>query len=279
MICKRYLHSAVIKFKNSTSKCLKKGTNCMLHNYSSYCCYHNGPSMLSDLLMQYKSPYAAKLHVNQHLPFGIFDSYSTSPNTTIGLSLPFQDGNEEQGSKGKVFTENESTFHHQVLEKSSSYSSTIFKSSPDFSDKYMLSEEEFGNLLSTSDWDSKSPYHIAVAFVSFGVCSSHYLNVSIDDHRFNKLVDAFENKCSSFTDDQVMDCLIAIQSWPQSDHVKAGNFLKVWKALDKLCHGRLFDWSHDKILFVMDLWYKIRLIRLNNFTYHGLNKISRRCKE
>lgn len=251
----------------------------MIHNYSAQCCNHDGSSKTSIILMPNKPIYVLKLQSNRNVAFSSYVSYSSAPGTSLSSSPQDNETHEEPYLKGIIFSETEASFHHKVLEESSAYSSTIFKSNPNFTDRYSLSEEEFSNLLSTSDWESKSPSHIAAAFASCGLCSASYLNVSMDDHRFNKLVDAFESKCSSFTDDEMMDCLIAIKFWPKSDNVKAENYSRVWKALDNLCFERLLDWSHDKILFVMDLWYQIRLIRLSNFTYHGLKKISRRCKE
>lgn len=253
----------------------------MCVNYSVQNCNHYGPSKPDNAFMTNKPIHVLKLWSNQNVSFLSCVNYSSAPGIPLSSSSHDDETDEEQDLKGAIFSEKEAPFHHKVLEDSSAYSSTIFKSNTNFTDRYSLSEEEFSNLLSTSDWESKTPSQIAVAFVSCGLCSANYLNVSMDDHRFDKLVDAFESKCtcSSFTDDEVMDCLIAIKYWPQSDHVKAENFLRVWKALDNFCFGRMMDWSHDKILFVMDLWYQIRLLRLSNFTYHGLKKISRRCKE
>lgn len=280
MIFKSYLHRAVITLKHGTNKSIQKRTNFMIHNnYSAQCCNYDRSKKPSIILMPNKPTCDLKLQSNQIVAFSSYVSYKSEPGTSFSSSPHDDETQEDPYEKGIIFSQREAPFHHNVLEESSAYSSTIFKSDPNFSDRYILSEEEFSNLLSTSDWESKSPSHIAAAFASCGLCSANYLNVSMDDHRFDKLVDAFESKCLSFTDDEMMDCLIAIKFWPKSDNVKAENFLRVWKALDNLCFERILDWSHDKILFVMDLWYQIRLIRLCNFSYHGIKKISRRCKE
>lgn len=181
--------------------------------------------------------------------------------------------------KGKRFIETESIIHHKVLEESTVYANTILKEDINFTHRYRISHEEFKDLVSKTNWSNESPYHIVTAFVSFGIYSANNLKLTIDEGMFDELTTNFVSKCSEFTDEQLIDCMVAVKIWPQSRHVKENNYLKIWKALDYVCLERYLDWTVDKTLYMMDLWYHMHLIRLSNFVYKGLNKLSRKCKE
>lgn len=181
--------------------------------------------------------------------------------------------------KGRKYPESESVHHHKVLEESDVYANTLFKQDSNFIERYKLSHEEFKDLINIKDWDSKTPHQIATAFVSFGIYSNSYLKLTMDDEKFDGLTMAFVNKCSQFTDDQLIDCMTAVQIWPESNHVKEKNYLKIWKSLDNVCLQKFLDWTVDKILYMMDLWYHMKLARLSGFVYKGLNKVSRKSSE
>lgn len=183
-------------------------------------------------------------------------------------------------SRPKQYIEYEAGYHHNVMENSSAYCNTVYKTDPRFMEIYRLSDVEFKELTTgRRDWMSESPHRVNEAFISLGIYSASNLSITMDDERFNDLICALVDKCSAFTDDQLIDCLIAIQIWPPSDHVKTEHFLKVWKILDKVCVARQFDWSIDKMLYIMDLWYCMKLVRLSDFVFKGLLRMSKRCNE
>uniref|UniRef100_A0A1B6F893 RAP domain-containing protein n=1 Tax=Cuerna arida TaxID=1464854 RepID=A0A1B6F893_9HEMI len=193
--------------------------------------------------------------------------------------IPSDQSENKNENFSKQFVESESELHHQVLENLSAYSGTIFKLDTNFIERYTITDKEFENIVGVADWKNKSAYNVVVSFISLAVYSSSKLKVTVDDERFDKLVSEFVQKCSQFTEDQLIDSLVAVQFWPLSEHVKTHNYLQIWKALDHVCHDRYLDWTVDKMLFMMDLWYNIKLIRLSSFVYKGLNKISRKCDD
>lgn len=208
----------------------------------------------------------------------------SGPNfKTISPLVPNDEPNNynELGSMpgGKIFKENEAEFHHKIMEDCPSYSSTIFKQDPQFTKKYQLKDNEFCDLVDGKNWKDKPASTLAMAFASLGVYSNLVSQMTLEDERLDLFVCAFLKKCPLFSDEELMDCLIALQHWAPANSVRDEQFLNVWKALDQVCHNRYIDWSHDKVLYVVDLWYQIRLTRLSIFVFKALKKISNKCEE
>lgn len=214
-------------------------------------------------------------------PLRLLSISGSNIQTVTSLDVePSDDNVLESIPGGKIFRENEAEFHHKIMEDCSSYSSTIFKHDAQFTAKYQLNDVEFCDLVESKNWENKSATTLAETFVSLGVYSNSVSHMTLEDERLDHFIGAFLQKCSLFSDDELMDCLVALQQWAQSSKsVREEQFLKVWKALDQVCHERYIDWSHDKILYVVDLWYQVKLARLSIFVYKALKKISNKCEK
>lgn len=198
--------------------------------------------------------------------------------SAVNLNEENDDVEEEiKTKKGKLFSQKENDFNHSVLERNPAYSRTLLKfSEEEFKKKYVMSDEEFNNIISRLDWSCVTPNETFESFVKAGVYASRHLNVPLSDSRFKHLSDGFVSKCKHLTDDQLIESLISLSVWPESESVLEENFLKVWKALDAQLLERSTKWDIEKRLYVIDVWYKLKLTRLSEFVFLVTMKLSRR---
>lgn len=183
---------------------------------------------------------------------------------------------ESKIKKGIKYLQIENDFNHSVLEKNPAYSHTVLKfNKEEFKKNYDTSEEEFNNIIRRLEWDSVTPDETFKSFIKAGVYASRHLNVPLTDNRFKHLSDGFVSKCKHLTDDQLIESLISLSVWPQPESVIEENFFKVWKALDALLLERYRPWNHSKRLYVIDVWYNLKLTRLSEFVFLVTMRLSR----
>ncbi|XP_054277867.1 FAST kinase domain-containing protein 5, mitochondrial [Macrosteles quadrilineatus] len=179
----------------------------------------------------------------------------------------------------RLFEEKESKFYYNFLKQSSSYAGTVYKDDPQFLDKYKLNDIEYKNIIETKQWDAKPPADIIKAFISLGIHASTKLNITIEDKSCEMLVSALVDNLNFSSDNELIECLIALKLWPVLTRTKDSSHDKVRKAIDEVCCNRLYDWTIDKCLYVMDLWYRLGHLRHCYFTHKTLLKISRKTDE
>lgn len=198
--------------------------------------------------------------------------------STVNLTDENEDGDEEiKTRKGQLFVQRENDFNHSVLENNPAYSRTVFKfNEEEFKKKYDTSEEEFNNVISRLDWSNVTPDETFKCFIKAGVYVSKHLKVPLSDSRFKHLSDGFVSKCKHLTDDQLIESLISLSVWPESESVLEINFLNVWKTLDAQLLERYINWNIEKRLYVIDVWYKLKLTRLSEFVFLVTMRLSRK---
>lgn len=184
---------------------------------------------------------------------------------------------ETKSKKGKLFSQVENDFNHSVLERNPAYSNTVLKfDKEEFKKNYATSEEEFNNIVSRIDWASVTPDETFISFVKAGVYAAERLHVPLSDSRFKHLSEGFVTKCKHLTDDQLIESLLALSVWPPSESVLEENFLKVWKAIDATLLEKYYDWDINKRLYVIDVWYNLKLTRLSEFVFLVTMRLSRK---
>lgn len=180
-------------------------------------------------------------------------------------TLAQSDVMEEQTSStkaGKRFFEWENEHFHSYLENNKNYCETIHKNNTTID--IDVTEEEIKRILDKDCWIKED---VQVYYESFVKAAKYSTKSSlcISDPVFKKLCDAFQSKCNYFSDDQLVNIFVCLQNWPGSPNVRDENFLKVWKMLDSVCLLRRMSWNYKRTLYMIDLWYSLKLTRLSLF--------------
>lgn len=163
----------------------------------------------------------------------------------------------------------ENSFSHQILESKPkfnvvSFSKTIddlLRSNDDHDVIQMCSDPNLKNL-STKDFLN--------VFKIASVDAATKTLKPISDVMFNNLSDALVSKVHEFSDEDLISALLYLSLWPMTESTRSNNFNKIWKALDDRCCERKKDWSFNKILYFIDLWYLLKLTRASNFVFYSI---------
>ncbi|XP_055537428.1 uncharacterized protein LOC129725511 [Wyeomyia smithii] len=101
----------------------------------------------------------------------------------------------------------------------------------------------------------------------------------ISDNRFDEFVDALVSRSSEFSDEDLVESLRLLVELGPTPKVNTRNFLELWQALDKECLKRVIGWDVDKLLFMADQWYPLRLAKIGKFVNKAVWKISNRLRK
>ncbi|XP_053699081.1 uncharacterized protein LOC128746053 [Sabethes cyaneus] len=101
----------------------------------------------------------------------------------------------------------------------------------------------------------------------------------ISDDRFDGFVASLVNRTTKFSDDDLVELLQLLVGLGPTPKVNTRNFLEIWQALDKECLSRVSGWDTDKLLYVADQWYPLRLAKIGKFVNKVVWKISNRLRK
>ncbi|KAF0291168.1 FAST kinase domain-containing protein 5, mitochondrial [Amphibalanus amphitrite] len=87
---------------------------------------------------------------------------------------------------------------------------------------------------------------------------------------------ALAARCAQYSDDQIVCLLAALCSWPPGGQPDELSFRRLWQALDGECCRRLARWDAERALLVADLWYRLQVSRLTQYSGHLLEHLGRR---
>ena len=88
---------------------------------------------------------------------------------------------------------------------------------------------------------------------------------------------ALTARCAQYSDDQIVRLLAALCSWPPGSAAPDElSFRRLWQALDAECCRRLCRWDAERTLLVADLWYRLQVSRLTQYSGHMLEQLGRR---
>lgn len=97
----------------------------------------------------------------------------------------------------------------------------------------------------------------------------------LQDTVFDGLRERLTAVLPDMTDEQLMDTLQMIARWKVANPNDPVYF-KFWSQFDKQCLARYKNWSLNKLLLYMDLWYVTDLIKLSDFVWFGMKKLVRK---
>lgn len=146
---------------------------------------------------------------------------------------------------------------------------------PKTPDRLVTTQEDFNRFLARN-WRSATATEIAQAFrdvVDF--CALNTIPVS--DSRFDNLVDGLMDHVEKLTDEELADLLKCFIKFPRCETYASHNFHDVWSALDDICVMRMNDWSTEKRFYFAELWYRLNLGRLCDYTFECLDKVLKRA--
>lgn len=218
-------------------------------------------------------------HLYPKISNNIYLKYSSQ---TQILVKPLKSQVHDNTEKGKLFFETENEFFHDVLKSKERYKKCMFFSDNNYFEQaeFDINEQEFNDIVNKEDWSCVTVENIVESFIKATVYSRKHLKLPISDELFKNLCIGLVQVSCKLNDEQLFNSLKSLLLWTPCDAVKADNFLNVWKALDKTCYLRIVQraWDIDTCLYVMDLWYALKLTRLSEFVYKGQIKLSRKVR-
>uniref|UniRef100_A0AAR5Q8N4 FAST kinase-like protein subdomain 2 domain-containing protein n=2 Tax=Dendroctonus ponderosae TaxID=77166 RepID=A0AAR5Q8N4_DENPD len=121
------------------------------------------------------------------------------------------------------------------------------------------------------DWRKSNATEITKAFISVKpFCNSH--NITVNDARFDCLVDGLMDNCENLTDSELLQLLQTLLEYPKCRPPTIGNFHDVWSCLDDICCWKMKDWDIETVFIFGDLWFKLGLSKIADFIFTVLDK-------
>ncbi|XP_058793809.1 uncharacterized protein LOC131665740 [Phymastichus coffea] len=170
--------------------------------------------------------------------------------------------------KDNVYTEQQ-LVGSQLLESSEAYSNSVPKPMK-FNESLVVDNLE--ELLSQS-WISMSNSDIIDNFERL----SHYAfkhKETIEDEKFHGVLEVLKSQFINFSDSDIRHVFKCLQLWNID---KTGSvFTDLWKTFEIEIIKRYSNWTIDEILFTSHLYYKLKISRGSEYTWHSLKKIARK---
>lgn len=175
----------------------------------------------------------------------------------------------------KNFVDTENAYAHSILESNPNY--IVFRSSTYDADKFPITLDLTADYFAERNWHDQSPAEILKSFHSLvGYCK--HTDICLSSGKFDSFVNAFTEKCFEFDDNQLSEALQCMIQLPECPSSTTRNFVECWNSLDDNCVERLKDWQTDHILYVCDLWYQLRLAKMNTYNWHAIKKLGRKLQ-
>lgn len=124
-------------------------------------------------------------------------------------------------------------------------------------------------------YKGKSPDDLAEVF---NVLSHHCKNTEtcISSDEYDEFIKNLVLKLKSLRDDKILKVLDDLKRFPQTPNTYTKNFHELWKELDKECIERSRNWKYPQMLKVCNLWLKLHLCKIGDYTSKAVSKITRR---
>lgn len=176
----------------------------------------------------------------------------------------------------KNFVETENAHAHSILESNPNY--IVFRSSTFDDNKFPLTVDLNADYFAEQNWPAQSPAEILKSFHSLIAYCKH-TDTCISNGKFDSFINAFTEKCFEFNDNQLSEALQCLIRLPECPSSSTRNFVECWNSLDDNCVERLKNWQTDHILYVCDLWYQLKLAKLNTYNWHAIRKLGRKLQQ
>nr|CAI5843552.1 unnamed protein product [Callosobruchus analis] len=101
--------------------------------------------------------------------------------------------------------------------------------------------------------------------------------ITIEDLRFDKMVDGLMDHCEKLTYVELVELLEYLSELPLACGHDAHNFHDIWSCLDDICCWQMVEWSVDQSFTIANLWYKLNLARLCDYIFLLLERLSKKA--
>ena len=98
----------------------------------------------------------------------------------------------------------------------------------------------------------------------------------LSNDAYNHLVLTLVNEISNFSDNELVKVLTTLQRFPETPNVNSNNFYQLWMRLDEECSKRINLWKVPFLLKLCNLWLRLNLLKVGNFSGRAIIKICRR---
>ncbi|CAH1953484.1 unnamed protein product [Acanthoscelides obtectus] len=102
-------------------------------------------------------------------------------------------------------------------------------------------------------------------------------NITIEDTRFDKLVDGLMDHCEELTYVELVELLECLSELPLAHGYDTHNFHDVWSCLDDISCWQMLEWNVDQSFTVANLWFKLRLGRLCDYIFLLLDRLAKKA--
>lgn len=135
---------------------------------------------------------------------------------------------------------------------------------------------DFGEV---SDWKAYSAREVLDWFHRVvDACKQDGLCVS--DERFDGFVEAMVGRMEQLTDEEIVEVLhLLARIGPETAAVDTRNFVELWNAADRVCLSRVPKWNTEKLLYMADQWYPLRVAKIGRFVGKAVWKTSSRLRK
>lgn len=172
----------------------------------------------------------------------------------------------------KMFMEHENKYAYDII-RNKGFTPDIEK----IPECTTLDKKRFHELLE-QDWSKKAPAEILEIFPKLGAyCKNN--NMCISDTIFDDYIDNLTDSLSKATDEELVSLFYAFNQWPETPSIRTRNYIEVWVALDETCHSRVNNWSYDKMLSFISLFYMLNVNKMSDASKKILVKLASKAKK
>ncbi|XP_001656894.2 uncharacterized protein LOC5578310 [Aedes aegypti] len=135
------------------------------------------------------------------------------------------------------------------------------------------------DLAEVSDWKTCSTREVLDWFHRVvELCKQN--GMCISDGRFDGFVEAMVGRMEELTDEEIVETLhLLAEVGPETAAVDTRNYMELWNAADRVCLGRVSRWDTEKLLYMADQWYPLRVAKIGRFVGKAMWKISTRLRK
>nr|CAH7758563.1 unnamed protein product [Callosobruchus chinensis] len=171
-------------------------------------------------------------------------------------------------NQNRLYTFNENAFAYNIISR-------------DLLHKIEIPPTEVGTLeefesIMDKNWRNATASEIVKAFKSVtNYCINN--SITIEDLRFDKIVDGLMDHCEKLTYVELVELLECLSELPLTSGYDAHNFHDIWSCLDDICCWQMIEWNVDQAFTIANLWYKLNLGRLCDYTFLLLDRLTKRA--
>nr|XP_019530042.2 uncharacterized protein LOC109401889 [Aedes albopictus] len=178
----------------------------------------------------------------------------------------------------KKFSDTENDYAHGILQQQQQVSVAAGIGVHSLAQRAMVVGKpvDFGEV---SDWKAYSTREVLDWFHRVAdICKQEGMRVS--DERFDGFVEAMVGRMVELTDEEIVEVLhLLARIGPETPAVDTRNFMELWNAADRVCLARVPKWNTEKLLYMADQWYPLKVAKIGKFVGKAMWKISTRLRK